>query len=214
MYKKIFHFLNYLWNYERTQWWRTKCLAVRSNWIRSEFKSWGKGCGMGRIGWLHGTKYISVGDHSAFGDGIYLTAWDSYFCGTSPDSGRTMEQRFRPEIIIGRGCNFGAWNHITAIGRITIGDYVLTGKWVTITDNSHGETDSISLRMAPCARPIISKGPVIIGNRVWIGDKATILPGVTVGDGAVIAAGAVVTKDVPPQAVVGGSPARILKIVE
>ena len=52
---------------------------------------------------------------------------------------------------------------------------------------------------------------VAIGNDVWIGARATILDGVNVGDGAVIAAGAVVTKDVPPYAVVGGVPAKVIK---
>lgn len=57
-----------------------------------------------------------------------------------------------------------------------------------------------------------SKKPLpIIGNDVWIGYGAVVLNGVTIGDGAVIAAGAVVTKDVPPYAVVGGNPAKIIK---
>lgn len=51
----------------------------------------------------------------------------------------------------------------------------------------------------------------VIGNDVWIGTGAIILKGVTVGDGAVIASGAVVTKDVPPYAIVGGVPAKIIK---
>ncbi len=54
--------------------------------------------------------------------------------------------------------------------------------------------------------------PVIIGNDVWIGNGAFILPGVTVGDGAVIAGRAVVTKDVPPYAIVGGNPARVIRL--
>ena len=52
---------------------------------------------------------------------------------------------------------------------------------------------------------------VIAGNDVWIGDRVLIKGGVRIGDGAVIGMGAVVTKDVPPYAVVGGVPARIIK---
>ena len=52
---------------------------------------------------------------------------------------------------------------------------------------------------------------VTIGNGVWIGDSVIILPNVQVGDGAVIAAGSVVTKDVPPYAIFGGNPAKLIK---
>lgn len=52
---------------------------------------------------------------------------------------------------------------------------------------------------------------IIIGNDVWIGSRAMILGGVTIGDGAVIGAGALVTKDVPPYAIVGGVPAKIIR---
>ena len=55
-------------------------------------------------------------------------------------------------------------------------------------------------------------GPVVIGNDTWIGSRATLLPGVTVGDGAVVAAGAVVNRDVDPYTVVGGVPARALRL--
>lgn len=52
---------------------------------------------------------------------------------------------------------------------------------------------------------------LVIGNDVWIGSYVRIVEGVTIGDGAIIAAGAVVTKDVPPYAIVGGVPAKIIK---
>lgn len=59
--------------------------------------------------------------------------------------------------------------------------------------------------------PIENYLPIEIGNDVWIGTRAMILDGVKVGDGAVIAAGAVVTKDVPPYAIVGGVPAKVIR---
>jgi virginiamycin A acetyltransferase len=55
------------------------------------------------------------------------------------------------------------------------------------------------------------KGQVLIGNDVWIGNDVTIIGSVRIGDGAVIAAGAIVTKDVPPYAIVGGNPAKVIK---
>lgn len=56
-----------------------------------------------------------------------------------------------------------------------------------------------------------SKGDIIVGDDVWFGYRTIVLSGVEIGQGAVIAAGAVVTKDVPPYAIVGGNPARVLK---
>jgi len=54
--------------------------------------------------------------------------------------------------------------------------------------------------------------PVVIGNDVWIGQDVTFVSkGVSIGDGAIIAAGSIVTKDVPPYAIVGGSPAKIIR---
>ncbi len=58
----------------------------------------------------------------------------------------------------------------------------------------------------------LSKGNIMIGHDVWIGTNALILSGVTIGNGAVIAAGAVVSRDVPPYAVVGGVPAKLIRM--
>lgn len=57
-----------------------------------------------------------------------------------------------------------------------------------------------------------NKGDTCIGNDVWIGHEALIMPAVTVGDGAIIASRSVVTKDVPPYAIVAGSPAKVVRM--
>lgn len=62
-----------------------------------------------------------------------------------------------------------------------------------------------------CPKDSVSKGAVIIEDEVWIGYGALILSGVTIGKGSIIAAGSVVTRDVPPYAIVGGNPAKIIR---
>lgn len=158
-----------------------------------KFSNIGCRCGFGGIKTLVGTKNIEIGDDCCFGHDLFLTAW------------------MNGNIKIHNKCSFGAYNHISASNQITIGEGLLTGKWVTIVDNSHGETDYESLLKRPWCRDIVSKGPIVIGKNVWIGDKATILPNVTIGDEVVIAANAVVTKSVPSYCVVAGNPAKIIK---
>lgn len=145
-------------------------------------------------------KYFSIGEGTCFGKMAVLTAWDQY-----------EDEYFTPEVVIGENCNFGDYLHLTCINKIYIGKNVLTGRWVTISDNSHGETDNNTLQIPPIKRKLSCKGPVEIGNNVWIGDKATVLSGVKIGDGAVIAANAVVTKDIPPYSVAAGIPAKIIR---
>jgi len=60
--------------------------------------------------------------------------------------------------------------------------------------------------------PAVARGDPVIGNDVWIGSSVTVMRGVTIGDGAVIASGSVVTKDVAPYAIVGGVPARLIRM--
>lgn len=175
-------------------------ISIRSMWLRCEFKHIGDSVFFLKGLYLLGAKHITIGNNVCFGKGCILTAWEKY-----------LETKLSPNIIIGNNCNFGDYNHITATNNITIGNGVLTGRWVTITDNSHGKTDYQSLQCPPIKRNIYSKGPVKIGNNVWIGDKATILPGVTIGDGAIIGANSLVSKDIPPYCIVGGNPAIILK---
>lgn len=107
----------------------------------------------------------------------------------------------RLEIGNGTMLNFGA--DISSTRSVKIGSNCLIGTHVIILDNDfHGLADR--LRM-PAPRP------VNIGNRVWIGNRVIVLPGVTIGDGSAVGAGSVVTSDVPPNSVVVGNPARLVR---
>lgn len=91
-------------------------------------------------------------------------------------------------------------------GELRIGDDVMIGFESLILTSTHRYDDlSLPIRL----QGFISR-PVSIGNDVWIGTRTIIPPGVSIGDGAVVAAGAVVTKDVPPYAIVGGVPAKVI----
>jgi len=59
---------------------------------------------------------------------------------------------------------------------------------------------------------VAGHGDTVVGNDVWLGYCATVLPGVRIGDGAIVGAGAVVSRDVPPYAIVGGNPARVIRM--
>ena len=90
-----------------------------------------------------------------------------------------------------------------ARGGITIEENVLIAANVQLISNNHDLYD----------RMLLVCKPVRICKGAWIGAGATILPGVTVGENAVVAAGAVVTKDVAPNTIVGGNPAKLIKAI-
>jgi len=106
------------------------------------------------------------------------------------------------------GNNSGIGINCRVAGPLEIGDDVMIAPNVSIFTQNH-ETENIHRPMRLQTAP---KKKVTIGNDVWIGANAILLPGVTVGNGAIVAAGAVVTKDVPDFAVVGGNPAKVIKI--
>lgn len=178
------------------------CAYIYTSWLKRHFKYMGKGAAFAGDVQLKSAHCIFIGEETSFAKHCILTAWEKY-----------MDQSFTPDITIGKDSHFGEYNHITSINKILIGDGVLTGRWVTITDNSHGIFEKRELEMNPIFRPLYSKGPVVIGDRVWIGDKATILPNVTIGDGAIIGSNSVVTKDVPAYSVVAGNPAKVIKML-
>lgn len=110
------------------------------------------------------------------------------------------------DVFIASGAQFSA-----TVSEIRIGNKVMFGPDVTIRGGNHN-TSVVGAYMydVKTKRPEDDQ-PVVIEDDVWVGCRATILKGVTIGRGAVVAAGAVVTRSVPPYAIVGGVPARVLK---
>jgi len=108
---------------------------------------------------------------------------------------------------VGNDVRIGEKSYIQAKGGLTIGDNVKIGPQVLIWTSYHNYYAPEKL---PYDHKEINR-PVTINDNVWIGTRAAIIPGVTIGEGAVIGMCSVVTKDVPPCAVVGGNPAKVLK---
>lgn len=167
---------------------------------RSLFKAFGNGSLLAPGVKLRTPAYVSIGKNTSIMSHCIIE--------TCPTDNCT------PHMEIGDNISLGEYSHITCTNKVVIGNGVLTGRFVLITDNSHGKLTKEEADIAPLIRKIHSNGPVFIGDNVWIGDKATILPNVSIGKGCIIAANAVVTKDVPEFSVVAGVPARIIKTIE
>ena len=102
---------------------------------------------------------------------------------------------------IGRYCSIAS--------NVFIGGIEHPIDWVGTSPVFYKGRDSVKLKLSEYERP--QDKITYIGNDVWIGYRACIKAGVTIGDGAIIGMGAVVTKNIPPYAIVGGNPAKIIK---
>ena len=140
---------------------------------------------------------IDIGENVYIGPGAWFSVVDEH-----------NERRYEPRIWIGDGASLGPGLVIACIGEISIGPRVLAGPRVFIGDTYHDYRDPDT---AVADQPMSSPRPVVIGSGAFLGVGSVILPGVTIGERACIGANAVVTSDVPPNAVVAGVPARVIK---
>jgi acetyltransferase-like isoleucine patch superfamily enzyme len=119
-------------------------------------------------------------------------------------------------IRIGNNVQINDYVHIAAGESITIGNNVLIASRVFVSDLNHGSYsgDHHDSPLIPPNDRKLSTKPVVISDNVWIGEGVCVMPGVTLGSGSIIGASSVVTKDIPPNAIAVGSPAKVVKIYD
>lgn len=120
---------------------------------------------------------------------------------------------FQKQIKIGNNVIMNDNVHIGALHLITIGNNVLIGSKVLITDHYHGfySGRNQSSPLIPPNQRMLGGLPVIIEDDVWIGEFVSVLPGVTIGKGCIIGTQSVVNKSIPAYSMAVGSPAKIIK---
>ena len=114
------------------------------------------------------------------------------------DCGRNIH--IEKNVFINSGCKFQDQ------GGVYIGENSLIGHNVILATLNH--------EMDPYHRADLHPKPIHIGKRVWIGSGSMILPGITIGDNSIVGAGSIVTKNVPPNVIVAGNPAKFIKNID
>lgn len=143
------------------------------------------------------------------------------------DGGEMRSPRLRRLMRVHQGVSIGDYSYGAILRRGVLPRGTVVGRWCSVGQelivrrrdhpieraSQHPFFYNAKLGVVPRDTiPLDEENPLVIGNDVWIGDRVTILSGCrSVGDGAVLAAGAVVTRDIPPFAIVGGVPARMLR---
>jgi acetyltransferase-like isoleucine patch superfamily enzyme len=125
--------------------------------------------------------------------------------------------RYEPSLTIGSNVVCGYGVHIAATNCVRIGNDVLVGSRVIITDHNHGVYRGVvqtSPGEPPGDRPLTSDAETIVEDNVWIGDGVAILPGSWIGRGSVIGANSVVNCRIPSYCIAAGTPARPIKVFD
>lgn len=143
----------------------------------------------------YGEEGLTIGDYSWIGPMSFIKVSFSF----------NQPGKF---IRIGSHVGIGEFAHLGGAGGLEIGDDCIVGPYFSCHPENHQYIEQHKLIRL---QGVVRNG-IIIGKNCWIGAKVTVLDGVTIGDNCVIAAGAVVTKDMPSNAVIGGVPARVIKM--
>jgi len=134
-------------------------------------------------------------------EGVHLYRWSIAELGEGSASLRIGSKTY-----IQSGCILNAF-----ISNIIIGANCMIAPHCAFVSYQHGFADT---RRPMREQPLTSRGDIVIEDDVWLGVNVSVMDGVTIGRGAIVAAGAVVTQDIPPYAIAGGAPARVIRFRE
>jgi acetyltransferase-like isoleucine patch superfamily enzyme len=151
--------------------------------------------------YIRGRRWIVLGTGFTCGRGLRMDA-----LGGASTTG--------PLIRIGCDVAMNDYVHIGAVDSVSIGDRVLIGSKVFISDHHHGAYGSGGIHTDPRIPPaerLLGASPVVIEDDVWLGEFVSVLAGVRIGKGSIIGTMSTVTRDIPPFSVAVGSPARAIK---
>ncbi len=160
---------------------------------------------------LLGTGSIELGPDFHARDFLWLEAVTRY---NGQKHAVGEEKIVLPRLSIGAAARLSDDVHIACLREVTIGDHLLCGSHVLISDHAHGDyrdAGGSDPAVPPAQRPLVSTAPVKIGNNVWLGDGVAVLAGAEIGNGCVVGAHAVVTGKIPPNTVAVGAPARPIR---
>ena len=164
-------------------------VAIIRFWLNSwRFEKSGRRCGVESGVRILGDCKVTLGDRVVLRRGVLISG-----------SG---------QLIIGSGTAINEQVIIAATISVAIGSNCMLAPRVYILDVDHEHTS----REVPMCMQGYQNSPVDIGNDVWIGTQAVILKGVCIGAGAIVAANSVVSRDVEPYSIVGGAPAKLIKM--
>lgn len=152
---------------------------------------------------IWGDRHIRVGSDFRAGRLLWLEAVERY-----------GPQQFAGRLVLGDRISCSDAVHIACIQSVTIGNDVLIGSKVHITDHNHGKyqgTAEHSMPQQPPAARALTGQPVVVEDRVFLADGVVVLPGSHIGAGTIVGANSVVSGTLPPESICVGTPARPIK---